>query len=159
MKAIGIRAENGKIHWAIVEGDAKNPVLVEDGKFNPPESYDLTETAKWIQTRICDIVGRHKPAVCNLRTAETFLVRKPNPKQQAGSLARARFEGMVIASLAINGVEVSIGQIQQMKSRVGSKQVKAYVEEKELRGMDLSKCPKIRCEAVLAAVAALGEFE
>lgn len=159
MRSIGIRAENGSVQWAVVEGTVDEPVLVEDDKFSPPKTYEIGDAAVWVQNRIGDIVDRLSPDVANIRVAETFLQKKPNPTQQNGILFRARFEGMAILSLAAKGVAVNIGQIAQMKARVGSKHVKTYLEQRELRGMDLSSVPKIRQEAVLAAVAALGEHQ
>jgi hypothetical protein len=84
-------------------------------------------------------------------------MRKPGRKQQAGSLSRARIEGIITFACAKSGLTVHTGQIQQINSRLKTKRAKQYIESGECRGVDLDGVPAMRREAVTVAVSALGE--
>ena len=74
---------------------------------------------------------------------------------EIGANARLRIEGVVVESLHSRGVSVETGALQAVASRVGSKSAKsakAYLEQGDFRGLDLSKHPSERQEAILVAV-------
>jgi Holliday junction resolvasome RuvABC endonuclease subunit len=156
MKAIGFRAEPAVVHWAVVEGTVHDFTLVEHDKFGLPKAYDLAPAILWVQERVSDIIDRLEPSVAAVRFAETYLTRKPSKPQHTGSLARARVEGAILAAAASKGLEVRTGQIQQIKSRVGSRRAKEYIQTGQFRGVDLGGIPEKRREAVLTAVSGLG---
>jgi hypothetical protein len=115
---------------------------------------NLEEAAalSWYTNRIKLIIGRYKPAVAMIRTAES--VARGGNKE--GSRRRLRLEGVLLQTVDSCGVKIGIGALATISGRLGS-QAKKYIESGEFRGLDLSKIPRPSKEAVLVAVAALPE--
>jgi hypothetical protein len=53
------------------------------------------------------------------------------------------------------GIAVVTGPLATISKNLGTKAAKKYLETDDLRGLDWSKCPKNRREAILVAASAL----
>ena len=157
MNAVGFRVEKDKVHWALVSGMTENPVLVADDKFSAPKTYGEAEQLAWYRQRIRMLIEDRKPDVAAVRYSETFLQHKPKPNVFASMLKRARIEGVVVESASSLGLPVLTGALGTISAGLGSKRAKGYLEAADLRGIDLSKRPQNRREAILVAVAALDD--
>ena len=151
MRALGLRAEPKLLHWAVVEGTAEAPVLVGHDKAVPPVHVDEPEALGWYRERLKFLIGKFAIDAVGIRIAETF--------GRQGSLEpamrRSRIEGVLFEGSYSCGKPVLAGALNQLSATLGSKSVKHYVDEGELRGLDFSKLPSQRKEAVLVGVAAL----
>lgn len=150
--ALGFRAESSQIHWAIVEGTRPAPRLIAHDSAAAPVNLEEAAALSWYTNRIKLIIGRYKPAVAMIRTAES--VARGGNKE--GSRRRLRLEGVLLQTVDSCGVKIGIGALATISGRLGS-QAKKYIESGEFRGLDLSKIPRPSKEAVLVAVAALPE--
>jgi len=148
-----LRAEKDCIQWALVEGSGAEPVLLNDGKFAAPITYDEPKALAWYRERIKTMVDEFKPKTVAVRYPETYLRFKP--KAPSSFYARIRIEGVIVEAAQSSGVRVETGAWATLSSRLGSKSAKAYLESGELRGLDLSTKPDNRREAIIAAVAGL----
>jgi hypothetical protein len=86
------------------------------------------------------------------------MVRSVEPtargSNKEGARRRLRIEGVLLHTIDSCGIKATIGALATISGKLGS-QAKKYVENGELRGLDLSKVPALSREAVLVAVAAL----
>jgi len=153
MRALGLRAEPLQVHWAIVEGDADKPVLVGDGKITPPESIEKNEAAvlNWYRKRIELLVNQHGAEAVGVRYQETH-GRRGNVDAMC---RRSRIEGVLTEVAFALGTSVTAGGLVQLGARLETNRAKHYLEDGDLRGIDLSSLAEKRREAVLAGVAAL----
>jgi hypothetical protein len=155
MRAIGLRAEPTKLHWAVVEGQSSAPVLVAHDKAAPPVHASEAAQLSWYRDRLRLLVETHDVEIVGVRFAETFgRMGKLEP-----ALRRSRIEGVLLEAAHSCQKRVIAGALQTISSKLGSRRAKQYVEVGEFRGLDLSTLPDQRKEAVLAGVAALAEGE
>lgn len=155
MRSIGIRVEPGKVHWAVVETQAGEPVVVASDKTAAPRTYSDPQAFACYRDRIIGIIDAHGPTV--------GAVKAPEPVSRGGNSAgahkRLRIEGVVVEALRSKGIEATIGAFNTLASHLGSKSAKRYVGTDELRGLDWSDKPKELREAILAAVAELDKHD
>lgn len=149
-RVLGFRAEPRQIHWAVVEGTRRVPILVAHSNAAAPVNLDEAPALSWYSTRVKHIVETYKPAVAAIRTAES-VARGSN---KDGPRRRLRIEGVLLQTIDSCGLKVTIGALAMISGRLGS-QAKKYIDSGELRGLDLSKLPLPSKEAILVAVAAL----
>jgi len=159
MRAVGIRAEKDKIHWAVVEGTPDAPVLVADGKFSAPKSFTEHEQLAHYRQRIQTLISDNRVDCVAVRYAETFLAHKPKPNILASMYARARIEGVCVEAAAQLQLKVLTGPLATISAGLGSRRAKRYLESGEVRGIDLTTKNTNIQEAILAAIAVLGSSE
>jgi hypothetical protein len=149
-RALGLRAEPKQIHWAIVEGTRRAPVLIAYDNAAAPVNLEEGPALSWYTNRIKLIIDKYRPAVAMVRTAES-VARGGN---KDGPRRRLRIEGVLLQTVDSCGLKVGIGALATISGKLGS-QAKKYIDSGELRGLDLSKLPVPSKEAILVAVAAL----
>jgi hypothetical protein len=157
MRSIGFRAEKDTVHWAVVEGTVDLPKLVAEGKFSAPKTDSEPEALHWYRNKVRQMIEQHQAHVAAVRYGETFLQRGAKGKSLGSMFARARIEGVILEAACSSNLKVFTGQLAQISSRLDSPRAKAYLESGDLRGLDLAGKPANRREAILVAVAALGE--
>ncbi len=157
MRALGLRAENGTVYWAVVEGSSNAPVLAANDKLKSPKAYSEADSLLWFSVNVKTLFLAHSPNVVAVRQSETFLQFKPKPNVLASMLSRARIEGALLASASESGLRILSGNLTTIRAALSTKSAKAYLDGDEVRGLDWShiKNEKVK-EAILAAVAALG---
>jgi hypothetical protein len=153
MKSLGFRAGAHEINWAVVEHlDNGQPAVVAEATWKAPKTYNEAQSLSWYREKVLSLVDQHKP--------DSAGIRYPEPYGPKGKIipanARARIEGVILQSLNSQRVCVATGALAAIGSRLQTKTPKAYLEREQFRGLDLSKRPKERQEAILVAVSALG---
>lgn len=87
------------------------------------------------------------------------MVRSAEPTARGankeGARLRLRIEGVILVTIDGAGIEASIGALAKISGKLGSKRPKKYLEEGDIRGLDLSNLSANVREAVLVAIAAL----
>lgn len=120
-------------------------------KADAPASYDEPAALSWFRTRVLFLIDTYAPVAAG--------VRFPEPSARGGNKdsakQRSRVEGVLLEAVNSRGLSITSGALTTIASRLGTKKAKKYIDEAELRGLDLSKLPPHRREAVLVAVAAL----
>jgi hypothetical protein len=149
-RVLGFRAEANKIHWAVVEGTRRAPILVAHDKAAAPVNLEEAPALSWYGSRVRFLVESYKPLAATVRTAES-VARGSN---REGARRRLRIEGVLLQTIDSCGLKATIGALAMISGKLGS-QAKKYIESGELRGLDLSEIPPSTREAVLVAVAAL----
>ena len=149
-RALGFRAEPTQIHWAIVEGTSREPILIDHGKASAPVNLDEAPAFTWLSTRVKQIVEQHHPTVAAIRSAEST-ARGSN---KDGPRRRLRIEGVLLQTLDACGLKVTMGALATISGKLGSR-AKKYIDADELRGVDISSLSANAKEAVLVAVAVL----
>jgi hypothetical protein len=149
-RALGFRAEPKQIHWAIVEGARRAPIVIAYDSAAAPVNLDEAPALSWYTSRVKLIVEQYRPVVAMIRTAES--VARGNNKD--GPKRRLRLEGVLLQTIDSCGLKVSIGALATISGRLGG-HAKKYIDSGEFRGLDLSKIPLPAKEAILVAVAAL----
>jgi hypothetical protein len=155
MRVLGLRAEPSLLHWAIVEGSAENPILVDHDKAKPPVHVEEPEMLNWYRKRLAFLVEKYGAKVVGVRYQETH-----GRRGNVDSICRrSRIEGVLTEGAFAAGVPVVVGTLNQISARLHTKSAKHYLDEGELRGLDLATLPPNRREAVLVGVAALAAQE
>lgn len=151
MRAIGFRAEASKIHWAVVEGTRKHPVLVEHGKIAAAASLgDESRCLAHLRDRVLETIESYAPDAAAVRYPE--VVRKSNSK--SGD-ARIRVEGVILEACASQNIKAYGGMSSAMSTRFGTTTVKGYLKSDDLRGLVWPKKDSNSREAIMAAASAL----
>ena len=70
-RSIGFRAEPKQIHWAVVEGTRRVPIVVAYDIAAAPVNLNEAPALSCYTTRVKLIVEKYKPAVAMIRTAES----------------------------------------------------------------------------------------
>lgn len=148
--ALGFRAEAKQIHWAVVEGTQRSPVLVAHDSAAAPVNLDEAPSLSWYHERVLLIFETYNPTVATIRSAEPIA---PGSNKE-GAKRRLRIEGVLLQTMDSCGVRVTMGSLAMISGKLGS-QAKRYLDSGQLRGLDLSELPLLLREAVLVAVAAL----
>lgn len=150
---LGVRAEPRTLHWAIVEGTQDAPILTANDKAEAPAAYDEPSALSWFRARVLYLIDTYRAAGVG--------VRYPEPSGRGGNRdsarQRSRVEGVVLEAAHSRGLPVLTGALTTIAAKLGTKKAKKYVDDAELRGLDLSSLPPPRREAVLVAVAQLPE--
>ena len=63
MRAIAIRAEKDTVHWAIVDGTSREPILFKHDKFSAPKTCKEPQAIRWYRERIQGMINEYQPAV------------------------------------------------------------------------------------------------
>jgi len=152
-RSLGIRVETDTVFWAVVEGEAQAPVLVDGGKIPAPISED--EAGRLIAQRraVLDLISEHQPQIVFVRFPESMYASRGEAPRK-----RCRVEG-VLMEAASRSIPVRTGPLSTIGKGLGidAKAAKALRDENaDLRGLDWSKRDEYTREAILAAAAALG---
>jgi hypothetical protein len=91
MKSLGMRAEKDCVYWALVEGTGDEPVLINEGKFAAPKTYDEPKALTWYRERLKSMIDEFEPDVVAVRYPESYL--KFKPRAPSSLYARGRIEG------------------------------------------------------------------
>lgn len=156
-KAVGFRVEPKAVHFAIVEGEAEEPILVTDDRYAAPRAYDEAEALSWYRARTKVVLEEHQPERAVIKYMESVAGRGRAPKSTESTRRRHRIEGILLQLLDEENVPVRTGPFATVSARLGSKSAKAYIQSDDLRGLDLSGKRKLAKEAIVAATAALGD--
>jgi hypothetical protein len=131
-RALGFRADAKQVHWAIVEGTRRVPILVAHDKAAAPVNLEEAPAMTWYSIRVRHIVQTYKPDVAAIRSVEP-IARGSNKE---GARRRLRIEGVLLQTLDSCGLQVTIGALAMISGKLGS-QAKKYAASDELRGLDL----------------------
>jgi hypothetical protein len=148
-RALGLRAEPSRIHWAIVEGTRDEPVYIGHDAFAAPVNLEEAPALSWYVTRVKHLLDSFTPDVAAIRTAEPIARGNGNSTRR-----RIRIEGVLLQTVDSCGIKVSLGALAMISGRLGTP-AKKYVDAGEFRGLNISKFPTYSKEAILVAVAAL----
>jgi hypothetical protein len=149
-RALGFRAEAKQFYWAVVEGTRSAPKLVGHGKAAAPVDLDVAAALSWYGGRVRLVIETHKPSVAAVRSPEPTALGSNKETFRH----RLRMEGVLLEVTHSSGVKVTIGSLAMISGRLGS-QAKKYVEQGQLRELDLTEMAAPLREAVLVAVAVL----
>lgn len=157
MKAIGFRVETTAVHFAVVEGAAGEPVLVTADRYAAPKGYDEGDALTWYRVRTKTLIEEHRPDRAAIKYMESIGGGGRAPKSNDSTRRRHRIEGVILQLINEHKVGSLTGPFATVAARLGSRSAKSYIESDELRGLDWSGKTKLAKEAILVAVAALGE--
>ena len=116
-----------------------------------PATYDELSALVWFRTQVVHLIQTYSPQLAAVRYPETFM----RSAHGSSNDKRCRVEGVVIEAAQSCGIRALTGALATISKNLGSKSAKKYLETDELRGLDWSKHPKNRREAILVAAAAL----
>jgi hypothetical protein len=151
VKAIGFRADNSEVWWAVVEGTIDDPVLVARDRLRPPKAHGPEERLAWLRRRVLLLIQEYAPDCGGVRFPET------TGRGHVRMFPRIRVEGVLVEALASSKLTSLVcGPLKTISSSLDSERAKKYLEEGDLRGIDLQGLPANTQDAVLVAVAALG---
>ena len=152
-RTIGLRAEPRVLHWAVVEGTQDQPVLIAHDKAETPAAYEEAAALSWFRRRVFHLIDTYVPMAAGIRF--------PEPSARGGNKdsakQRSRVEGVLLEAVHSRGLTIVTGALTTIAAKLGTRKAKKYIDDAELRGIDLSRLPPPRREAVLVGVAALGE--
>jgi hypothetical protein len=152
MRSLGIRAVPTAVHWAVVEGTQSVPVLVASGIATAPKSFQgEAATLAWLRTTVADFLDQYDVASVAVRYPE----RVARGLNSEAAHRRSRVEGVVLEAAHSKGCQTMTGPLVTIGRHLGSKKPKRYLDDGELRGLDLTRLPDLRREAVLMAVSVL----
>lgn len=158
-KSIGFRVDPTAIHYAVVEGTPEDPVLLDDGRYGAPRTYDEATALSWYRQRTITLLETHKPDKGAIKFMENVAGPGRVPRITESLRRRHRIEGVVLQLLHETRVSTLAGPFATVAARLGTQSAKAYLDSEELRGIDWRGKPKNVKEAVLAAVAAITDRE
>ncbi len=153
MRGIGFRIEPRMINWAVVEGSPQSPVLVACDAIAPPRTFGEGQSLVWCRTQVRTFIDAYRPERAWIRYPE----HSARPSRSTGVHTRARMEGVIIESAHSKGLRVMTGALNSISAKLGTASAKAYLGSSALLGLDWSKFSDNRREAILAAVASLGD--
>ena len=158
-KSIGFRVDPTAIHYAVVEGTPEDPVLLDDGRYPAPKTYDEAKALSWYRQRTINLLETHKPDASAIKFMENVAGRGRAPRITDSLRRRHRIEGVVLQLLDETRVSTLTGPFATVAASLGTRSAKAYLDKEELRGIDWRRKSTNVKEAVLAAVAALSDRE
>jgi hypothetical protein len=149
--ALGVRAEPRSLHWAVVEGTQTAPIIKAHDKADAPAAFDEPAALAWFRSRMLHLIDTYHPVAVG--------VRYPEPAGRGGNRdsarERSRVEGIVLEAAHSRGLPVLTGALATISKQLGTKKAKRYIDDGDLRGLDLTSLPVPRREAVLVGVAQL----
>ncbi len=151
-RVLGLRADATKIYWAIVEGTQAQPVVVERDDATAPGTFTDAQALGWFRDRVHLIIDKYAPHVVAVRLPEAMARGAGD-----GFRRRLRIEGVLMEAGHAKGLAVNHGALATIASLLGTKakEAKAYLDDGDLRGLDLTSMARTLREAVLVAVASL----
>jgi hypothetical protein len=148
---IGFRASPSSTYWAVTSGDQAVPILEDREHWDAPPTLTEAQALSEFRSRALGLFDRFQSASVAVRAAELF----GGKGQKSASQRRARIEGVLMEVANSRGIAVDAGSLTTISRLLGVKKAKTFLEEGNLRGIDLSSLKKELQEAVLVAVAAL----
>jgi hypothetical protein len=148
---LGIRAEPRAVHWAVVEGTQRAPIVKGHDRAAAPASYEEPAALSWFRERVLHLIDRFHPTAVGVRFPEAIGIGGARNSARE----RSRVEGVVLEAAHARGLRVLTGSLATIAAKLGTKKAKKYVESNEFRGVDLTALPAPRREAVLIAIAQL----
>lgn len=153
-KAMGIRVEPKKVHYAVVEGAAEEANLISAQSVAAPVTHNEPAQLTWYRERVQALMREHMVDAVGVRYPES----NSRGSGSASAMRRLRIEGVLLEAANALSIAVPVaGPLRHIESRLGaSKPLKAYMtSDEEIRGISLAgKNANVR-EAILVAVAAL----
>jgi hypothetical protein len=150
VKVIGMRAEPDAFNWAVSEGTQEVPILIAVERVAAPSGYLEPEMLSHFRNRLLHIIQTHNPERAGLRTPESIA-------RAGGESARRRLrlEGVLLAASSESGLSVTLGALVTVNRLLGSKSAKLFLNSTEYRGIDWSKHPQAKREAILMSASLL----
>lgn len=156
MRSMGVRVVPGdpdSLEWAVVDGPQEEPTLIAHESVSAPRDAAEAPALAHFRKRLALVIEKFKPQALGLRVAE----RTARPSNKDGPKRRLRIEGVALEVAASNGLPATTAALPDVGPMLKTDRAKpkAYLEKKDLRGLDWSKyCVEAR-EAILVAVAML----
>jgi len=150
MKTIGLRAEPDAFNWAVSEGTQEIPILIAVERVAAPSGYLEPEMLNHFRNRLLHILQTHSPEHAGLRTPESVARAGGEPARK-----RLRLEGVLLAASSESGLSVTLGALVTVNRLLGSKSAKLFLNSTEYRGIDWSKYPQVKREAILMSASLL----
>jgi len=148
MRTLGLRAEPKSFFWAVSEGSQEKPILVDSGHVEAPSTYSYPEAARYLRTKLLQLIDKEDLSKAGLRTPEMIAGRTESFRE------RLRTEGVLLEGCAQTGLKVTQGPLGTLSKLLGTK-AKPLLESGEYRGIDLEKMPTSKREAILMSVSLL----
>ena len=149
-RAMGIRAQERHVYWAIVSGIKSRPRVEATGQEDAPGTFDEAEALAFFRSRLILVIDQYKPVKISVRYPE----RSPGANKSEAK-ARCRVEGVALEAASSRGRRVVTGTLNTITKRLGSTSAKNYLESGDFRGVDLETYPEYVQEAIVWACAAL----
>lgn len=158
MIAIGFRVSPQAVYWAVARGTLESPILVSDGKFSAPKTYTDAASLTWYRERVLATVAQYKATVSAIRFPESFSSRSG---LASSTQVRLRIEGVILEALNAAACEIRVaGSTRHIESKLqADTPLKEYMDQADIRGINWNGKAKELKEAILVAVAALGDSE
>ena len=152
IRVLGLRADARQVYWAVVEGTQADAVVVARDDATAPTTFDDAQALGWFRDRLHLVIDQYAP--------QSIGVRLPEPVAQGkgeGFRRRLRIEGVLMEAGHAKGLKVTHGALATIASLLGTKakEAKSFIEDGDLRGLDLSAMPRAIREAVMVGVALL----
>jgi len=148
---LGVRAEPTAIHWAVVTGTPKMPILHAHGTETVPHAYKEGESLAWIRQRVIYIIETYTPAKVAVRYPE----RTAKGANKDSAKARCRVEGVVLEAAGSKNLETVTGAMNTFGKHCESESPKQDLVLDDLRGLDWSEYKKELREAIYVAFSLL----
>ena len=152
MSAIGIRASNTEIYYAICTGSVAEPSIEVTEKLIFPKSMTEPETLSWLREEFLN--------VCREKNIDSVFIKgiEPNVQSLSKSLVmRMRVEGVLIEASNSEGFITAIGAYATVSSLLGVRSAKSFVTSDEFK--EIHQWPSLNekfREAGVVGVAGLG---
>jgi Holliday junction resolvasome RuvABC endonuclease subunit len=148
---LGVRAEPNAIHWAVVTGTSKRPVLHAHGTETVPQACKEGESLAWIRQKVVYIIETFTPAKVAVRYPE----RTAQGANKDSAKARCRVEGVVVEAAGSKNLEIVTGAMNTFGKHCESESPKEDLASEGLRGLDWSDYKKELREAIYVAFSLL----
>ncbi len=152
MAVLGLRCSNSDYAYAVLDGNVKQPVLLEEQLVVYPTDYEKPKLLRWFYQEIQGILTKHRINKVVIKGAEAMATR------DKAFVQRTEHEAIAILSAGDRGItrvgrkmKATIAKDLGMKGR--AKYLATKLDRSAIEGFD-EKAPKIQ-EAMLAAWSAL----
>ena len=151
--ALGFRATDKEVFWAVVEGTVQQPILRATDKLVFPVSFDFYDSLPWCRERVRQLVDAYTPSVA--------AVRKPEGQariEDESSRSRLRVEGVLLEALRSKNVPVELcmlANIAKLMSLGNAKDAKEQLSRHDCRGLDWKGYGPNSKEAILVGACVL----
>jgi hypothetical protein len=155
MRALGLRAEKDCFRWIVLDGTTETPIKVDMDRVRAPVDYGEAESLAFFRARLLSLIEQYCPEKVALKKAETFGRGNSNI---ASTDARIRVEGVLMEAAHAAGVSSEGMQWRKITAGMDTDSAKQYAMRKsEVRGIKLDTKNPAAYEALLVAIAALGD--
>ena len=151
MSSIGLRADNGKLYWAILSGTASAPVVDASDVINAPKTYTDANSLSWFREKTISLINTYKSTRGAVRTIE------PKARANQSFYCRLRLEGVCLEALISQGLEAKLTLHSTMTADLESRSTKKYVEAGHFRGIDLTLYSDKIADAIMAGASVLDD--